>query len=347
MTTSTSSPNPSDIARAMNDLDCHSSSNEAEIHGSGAGATDFHNNAWANINWSTTYSSDEDSQSTVSSHCLFPDHLGEEEEEEAPLARTEGNVATDSPFMDSPLSSRSSQNDEVEFLIAPPFVDAVAFLPTAPIPFAPSLTPPPVPQRTRRRTQSQSHAVADVSATTGTTRPPSLRLHPQDPATHFVIPSSRSLWVTAALVTTVLMFGGVHPNSNFPSYAEDIQDPPGPGLSRSAYGESSTLKTGEIPGGARPVTPPLNPSNLAPPSLRGGQRSQFMYAVAARDAPLTFRMRSVVGDGAKGRISASDSFLLHGLYISMLVGIVMWSVREVRREVQSRRVGQESVCDLI
>jgi hypothetical protein len=261
------------------------------------------------------------------------------------LARTEGNVATDSPFMDSPLSSRSSQNDEVEFLIAPPFVDAVAFLPTAPIPFAPSLTPPPVPQRTRRRTQSQSHAIVDVSATTGTARPPSLRLHPHDSAARFVIPSSRSLWVTVALVTTVLMFGGVHPNSTFPRYAQDLQDRPG--LSRSAYGESSTLKTGEMAGGARPVTPPLNPSNLAPPSLRGGQRSQFMYAVAARDAPLTFRMRSAAGDSAKGRKTVSDSFLLHGLYISMLVGIVLWSVREFRREVQSRRVGQESVCDLI
>jgi hypothetical protein len=362
--TSTPSPtNLSDVADARNESDCHlSSSDETENHGSGAGATDYHSNAWANINWSTTYSSDEDSQSTVSSHCLFPDHLGEEDEEEVQLARAEGNATADSLGMDTPSSASSSpENDEVAFLIAPPFVDAVAFLPAAPIPFAPSLTPPPVPQRTRRRTQSQSHAIADVS--TNVTRDPggapalvgishsrlptSIRsLHPQGPAARFVMPSSRSLWVTMALMTTVLMFGGVHQNANLPSHAENI--PAAHVLPRNADSEGTTvLKTGEILGGAQSIVPPTNPSFLQPANLRGAQRSQFMYAVAARDAPLTFRLKSPGGDGAKAKHTASDSFLLHGLYVSMLAGIVLWSVREFRREVHLRRVGQESVCDLI
>jgi hypothetical protein len=72
-----------------------------------------------------------------------------------------------------------------------------------------------------------------------------------------------------------------------------------------------------------------------------------MHAVGTRDAPLAFRAPPALA----GRRRASDSYLFHGLYVSLLVGIVLWSAREVRREVRERRrqrpIRQESICDLL
>jgi hypothetical protein len=66
-----------------------------------------------------------------------------------------------------------------------------------------------------------------------------------------------------------------------------------------------------------------------------------MHAVGAKSAPLTFR--------ADTRSRPSESYLFHALYVSLCSVVVLWSAREIQREVRERRraVRQESICDLL
>jgi hypothetical protein len=149
----------------------------------------------------------------------------------------------------------------------------------------------------------------------------------------------------------LLMFGGIHPGENTEhdlrhhSIRTNIHPLEHPDIRVSSIIAAAPPSV-ELSAGV----PPL--SNLASgrqpsQSSSSATSARFMYAVGNRNAPLTFRAPPTGAGGSRG---PSESFLFHGMYVSLLVGIVLWSAREIHRELRERRrrsVRQESICDLL